>query len=89
MIHEAEKLDRTEHARAVAKSRNATLEPKHAERARQALEDAERRYEALEQATETAADELIEIGSAEAETLLAARSQKVVSSITSAADPHA
>ena len=48
------------------------LEPKHAEAAQQALEDAERRYEALEQATETAADELIEVGSAEADTLLEA-----------------
>ena len=74
-LHEADKRDRAEHAQAVAKSPNATLEPKHAEAARTVAEDAERRYQALEAATETAADELIEIGSAEADTLLAAARQ--------------
>jgi hypothetical protein len=54
-VQQAELRDRSEHAQAVAKSRTATLEPKHAEPARQALAGAERHYEALVEATETAA----------------------------------
>ena len=54
----------------VAQALRASLKPKHAEAAQKALKDAERRYEALEQATENAADELIESGTAEADKLL-------------------
>jgi hypothetical protein len=66
-VRQAAQVDRAEHARTVARSPNAKLEPTNAERAERELADAKRRYEALCTAVETAADELFETGGADAD----------------------
>jgi hypothetical protein len=73
----AEARDREEHARAIAKSRNAALEPKHAEEAERRLAEARRRVEALVLAVEDAATAYFNAGEEEAETAAeAAREQR-------------
>jgi hypothetical protein len=71
-LREAEAADRREHAGQVAADPGAKLTPKHVQRAQRGLEDAERRHVALIEAVENATNELLEIGSAESEKLIAA-----------------
>jgi hypothetical protein len=74
-VRKAEQVDRAEHARAVARSRNATLEPKNTEPAERELAEVTRRHEALCLAVENAAKELLEVGAAEREKLVEAASR--------------
>jgi hypothetical protein len=65
-VKAAEQRDRVEHAKAIARSRSAVLEPKHKAGAEEALEAAERRYQALILAVEDSTAALLEIAEDEA-----------------------